>query len=79
MKMYTLWGTRKAFPNTPELMVALDENRTANNKTLFRDECERAKKSWGADLYEFRSIVITIPEGVVERSFYATRINLCNG
>ncbi len=79
MKIHTLWGTRKALPNTPELMVAWDENSTADNPHGFHKECEEAKKSWGDELCEFRTIVILLPDGRVEEAFATTLINLYNG
>lgn len=74
MRIETLWGTRKDFEHSPELMVAWDENCLDGWREGFEDECEKARESWGDQLAEWRLITIEIPASHVARAFAQERI-----
>lgn len=75
MQLTTLWGERKGYEGeTPELMVAWDENSIDQNGEGFEKECEQAIASWGNDLVQWRTIVVTIPEAPIFAAFDVTEI-----
>ena len=74
MILHTLWGARHD-ESTPELMVAWDEYSVDTNYEGFREDCERAIASWGADLSEKRALDININEDLLMEAFAETHID----
>lgn len=62
MKLICLFGTRKHSLDAPELMLAWDEYSMDENPEGFSQECKDARKSWGEDLEQWRTIEIEIDE-----------------
>lgn len=56
MRITCLFGQRKSQPESIELMVAWDEYCIDNYPEGFEEECEKAKKSWGDDLLQWRLV-----------------------
>jgi hypothetical protein len=52
-----------------ELMVAWDEYCVDENREGFEEECEKAKKSWGSDLHQWREIDIEVDEKELRAKF----------
>lgn len=69
MKLICLFGTRKNSTDLPELMVAWDEYCADANYEGFEEECERAKKSWGDELHQWRIMEIKVPEAQIVGAF----------
>ena len=73
MILHTLWGARHG-ESTPELMVAWDEYSVDLNREGFDEHCDRAIKTWGADLQEKRYINIAVNEDRVMDAFNEVNI-----
>ena len=74
IEIHTLWGVRKDFDETPELMVAWDEFTREANWEGFDEACEREKALWGNDLADTRLIVIKVPYESIQKAFEAPTI-----
>jgi hypothetical protein len=66
--IHTLWGARHG-ESMPELMAAWDEYSVDQNYEGWREDCERAIKSWGDDLQEKRYLDIDVSEQEVIAAF----------
>lgn len=68
MIVYSLWGLRKG-ESLPELMAAWDEYSVDSYSEGWRESCEKAIASWGADLVESRYVRIQVPGIAIENAF----------
>lgn len=73
MRLMTMWGERRDF-KTPELMVAWDYYTWDNWAEGFDEECEKARKSWGDDLVQWRIIELDVSEEAIRKAFEAAVI-----
>lgn len=69
MRITCLFGQRKSQPEAIELMTAWDEYCIDNNPEGFEEDCERAKKSWGDELLQWRLVDLATSSTDLEKLF----------
>lgn len=74
MRIYSVWGVRKYFPNEPELMLAWDEFSVDSNPEGYEAAVKQAIESWGDDLLAHRVIEIEVFDLAVLQAFKPAKI-----
>ncbi len=69
MRITCLFGQRKSQPEAIELMVAWDEYCIDSNPEGFEEDCEKAKKSWGDELLQWRLLDLSTNEENIKKLF----------
>lgn len=70
INIVSVWGERRGYEGeTPELMVAWDENSVDENPVGFATACAKEAESWGEDLMQQRTIIIAVPADMIEAAF----------
>ncbi len=73
MVIKTLWGWRKS-EDTPELMQAWDEYTVDNWPEGWTEACEKARASWGDDLYSHREIDLVVNLDSILQAFAPPKV-----